>query len=144
MQSFYLFIIQSQDMQSFVFTPHNRHWHHSTSAKFGRNLWIFQEIPWKLNLVLLQLNLSIVANFEVSWYKLAFSNIPRQKNPSVWGLGILEPMPEARIFTNIFLETRYPEIVVRNVQELHLVEKQLVACVHSLITAYISTFHIFI
>jgi len=66
MQSFYLFIIQSQDMQSFVFTPHNRHSHHSTSAnEFGRNLWIFQEIPWKLNLLLLQLNLLILANFKV-------------------------------------------------------------------------------
>ena len=88
MQSFYLFIIQSQHMQSFVFNPHNRHWHHSTSGnEFGRNLWIFQEIPWKLNLLLLQLNLSIVGNFEVSWYKLVFSNIPRQKihRCEVWG-----------------------------------------------------------
>jgi len=38
-------------------------------------------------------------------------------------------MSEARIFPT----TRYPEIVVHNVQELNLVGKQLVAGVHSLI-----------
>jgi len=47
-------------------------------------------------------------------------------------------MSEACIFPTIFLETRYPEIVelvIRNVQELHLVGKQLVACVRGLIAA---------
>ena len=67
-----------------------------------------------------------------------FSNIPRQKNPLVCGLGILDPMSEARIFPTIFLETLYPkivELVFRNVQELYLVGKQLVACVHGLVAA---------
>jgi len=56
----------------------------------------------------------------------------------VLGLGILELMSEARIFPTIFLKTRYPEIVklvVRNVQELYHVGKQLVPCVHGLIVA---------